>query len=57
MDWLELILGFVAGLGTGWSLKVMVTNRSKRSARFTNVTQRNNVAGGDVVGGDKTDRT
>jgi hypothetical protein len=52
MEWLTHIGAFIAGLGAGWTLKVVISNRSKKFVRQTRVSQSNNTAGGDIVGGD-----
>lgn len=52
MEYLTHILTFLAGLGAGWTLKVVVNNKTTRSSTERNVVQRNNTAGGDIVGGD-----
>lgn len=52
MEILTPILTFLAGLGAGWTLKVVITNRSDRSIRFTAVSQKGNFAGRDIVAGD-----
>jgi membrane associated rhomboid family serine protease len=52
MDWLTHIGSFLLGLGAGWTLKVVISNRSSRSKRVTVTSQRYNKAGGDIVGGD-----
>lgn len=53
MDWSEIILGVLGFLGAviagGITLKII----SKRTSRLNLVSQKNNVAGGDIVGGDK----
>ncbi|HBP30936.1 MAG TPA: hypothetical protein DD666_16150 [Advenella kashmirensis] len=52
MDWLTHILSFFAGLGAGWTLKIVISNRSSRSERTNIVSQKGNVVGGDIVAGD-----
>jgi hypothetical protein len=52
MDWLTHIGSFLLGLGAGWTLKVVISNRSSRSKRVTVTSQKYNRAGGDIVGGD-----
>ncbi|MBF3842809.1 MULTISPECIES: hypothetical protein [Burkholderia] len=56
MDLWTHIATFLAGLATGWTLKVVISNRSNRSHRATFVSQKGNTAGGDIVGGDKSTR-
>lgn len=56
MDWLALLGGFFSGLITGWTLKVVITNRSVRKERSTEVLQQGNVAGGNIVAGDMKSR-
>lgn len=52
MEYLSYILTFVAGLGTGWTLKVVITSSksSKSSNKYTS--QKGNKAGRDMAGGD-----
>jgi hypothetical protein len=52
MDWLTHIGSFLLGLGAGWTLKVVISNRSSLSKRVTVTSQKYNKAGGDIVGGD-----
>ncbi len=58
MDWWTHVVTFLAGLGAGWTLKVVISNRSTRTSRTSVVSQKNNRVGGDLVGGDmhKNDR-
>ena len=53
-DWIELIVGFVAGA----TISAVVTVRICKSKwqRTTKTVQTGNRAGGDIVGGDKTVR-
>lgn len=55
MDWLGLIVSFIGGLASGWTLKFVVdarrTTTSTSSHRGT-VTQTGNSVGGDIAGGD-----
>lgn len=46
----EHLISLVVGLVTGWSAKVVISRRSNQ--RINKVDQRNNFAGGDLVGGD-----
>lgn len=59
MDWFSTIIGFLAGLGTGYSLKIAVDSRkSKRHATAeasdngTATVQSENKVGGDMAGRD-----
>lgn len=52
MEYLTHILTFIAGLGAGWTLKIVISNHSATNIRKTSVTQKNNSAGGDIVAGD-----
>lgn len=52
MEWLTHIGTFLLGLGAGWTLKVVISNRSSRSSRVTLTSQKNNRVGGDMAGGD-----
>jgi hypothetical protein len=54
MDWLLHLLAFIAGLGAGWTLKVVISNRSDSSRRTSIVSQKGIQACGDVVAGDKS---
>ena len=49
-DIVTAVLSFLGGLVSGFTLKVAI-DRSKNK-RTTTVTQNNNVAGRDIVGGD-----
>ena len=55
MEILTHIGAFLAGLGAGWTLKLVVS--SKRNSRNTIVSQRSNRAGGDIVAGDVNKRS
>jgi len=52
MEYLTHALTFIAGLGAGWTLKVVISNRSTNNSRKATTTQRNNSVGGDMAGGD-----
>ncbi len=52
MEYLTHIIAFFAGLGAGWTLKIIVNNQVSTTTRKTSVTQRDITAGGDVIGGD-----
>lgn len=52
MDWWTHVVTFLLGLGAGWTLKIFISNRSTRISRTSKVSQKNNSAGGDIVGGD-----
>ena len=56
MDWLTHIGAFIAGLGAGWTLKVVISNRSDSSRKISIVSQKGNHAGGDIVAGDKSQK-
>lgn len=56
MEWLTHVLAFLAGLGAGWTLKVVITTRQSIARRTSVTSQKNNSAGGDVVAGDKNSR-
>lgn len=52
-DFIELgkyIGTFIAGIGTGWTLKVYIATNSKN--KFNTFTQRNNTVNGDQAGRD-----
>jgi hypothetical protein len=53
MDWLSHIVAFIAGLGAGWTLKVIISSRTNNSRRTSIVSQMSNRADGDIVAGDK----
>ena len=59
MDWLNHLWTFLAGLVSGYTVKTVISIRSSKTNRVNKVTQRDNTAGGDIVGGDmtKNDRT
>ena len=59
MNWLELIVGLVAGFAGGYTFRFVVDNR--KSTKLSNsklgdvvgdVSQRNNTAGGHIAGRD-----
>jgi len=52
MEYLTHIATFIAGLGTGWTLKVVISNKTSNSSRKTVTRQVNNDVGGDMAGGD-----
>ena len=52
MDLWTHIVSFIAGLGVGWTLKVVISTRSSRTKRTNFVLQKGNSAHGDVVAGD-----
>jgi hypothetical protein len=52
MEYLTHILTFLAGLGAGWTLKVVISSKTTKNSVSRNVVQKNNTAGGDIVGGD-----
>ncbi len=52
MDFLSHILTFLAGLASGYTIRIVVSN--SRSTRI--VSQKGNVAGRDIVAGDNTQR-
>ena len=64
MDWANFIEGLVAGCAGGVTFKTVIDiRRTKKSVRSTvdtsmgNVTQRDNVVGGDIAGRDINKRT
>jgi len=52
MEIVKYIVTFLAGMGAGWTLKVVITNRVSRTARTSVVSQKNNEVKGDMVAGD-----
>lgn len=52
MEWLKYIVAAITAIVAGWSVKILISNRSTRLKRTTIVSQKNNRAGGDIVGGD-----
>lgn len=52
MDYLICAITFFLGLGAGWTLKIIVSNHVSNANRKTSVSQKNNIAGGDIVAGD-----
>lgn len=52
MDIITHVLTFVAGMGAGWTLKLVITNRSNKSSRSSIVSQKGNRVKGDMVAGD-----
>lgn len=61
MDWKEIgawVLAAIAALGAvGLVVKLTVTRKSTSSTSTRNVTQNNNQAGRDIVGGDSIDNS
>ena len=61
MDWKEIgiwALAAIAALGAvGLVVKLTVTRKSTSSTSARNVTQNNNQAGRDIVGGDSIDNS
>lgn len=59
MDWITHIITFFAGLGAGWSIRIMYSSRkhvgdATTSSNNNNVTQSgNSVTNGSIVGGDQ----
>lgn len=58
MDWLAIgkwVAGIiVAAVGAGIVFKLTVSRRSSSNSSVRITSQKNNIAGGDIVGGDKT---
>ncbi|WP_256583626.1 hypothetical protein [Pseudomonas sp. NFACC36] len=52
MEYLTHLTAFIAGLGTGWSLKVIISNKRFNLSRKTVTRQDNNNVGGDMAAGD-----
>lgn len=52
MGWLKYVVEAIAAIAAGWTVKLAISNRSSRSRRTTIVSQKQNHAGGDIVGGD-----
>jgi len=52
MDYLTYAVTFFLGFGAGWTLKIIVNNKISNTNRKTSVSQKNNIAGGDIVAGD-----
>jgi hypothetical protein len=52
MEYLSHIVTFIAGLGTGWTLKVAITKMSSSNSRNSFASQKGNTVGGDMAGGD-----
>lgn len=52
MELLAYIFTFLLGLGTGWTLRIVISNRSSQSSKSSIVSQKSNHAGGDIVAGD-----
>lgn len=53
MDWTKIILGVLALFAAGLTFKIISRKISKRSSSFKIVSQKNNIAQGDIVAGDK----
>jgi hypothetical protein len=52
MEYLTHIATFIAGLGAGWTLKVVVSNMHIKYSKRNSSRQNNNTVGGDMAGGD-----
>ena len=56
MDWPALVVAFLGGLASGWTLKFVVDARRTTKVVSTDtrdkVTQVGNTVGGDMAGGD-----
>jgi hypothetical protein len=52
MEYLSHFFTFIAGLGTGWTLKFAITKISSKSSRSNFTSQKGNSVGGDMAGGD-----
>ena len=52
MEYLSHIATFIAGLGAGWTLKLVVTSRSNNNSRVSRASQHHNKVRGDMAGGD-----
>jgi hypothetical protein len=57
MEYVSYILTFLAGLGSGWALKVVISSKRSSNDRNTSVSQKNLTAGGDIVAGDMNKTT
>jgi len=52
MEYLTHIATFIAGLGAGWTLKVVISNKHIQNSKKIKTRQENNNVGGDMAGGD-----
>lgn len=52
MEYLNEIVAFLVGLGTGWAVTIVVNKIQIRNARNTKATQNNNTVLGDMSAGD-----
>lgn len=52
MEYISEIISFIAGLGAGWTLNLVISRKSKKTYRKTTTRQDSNTAGGDIAGGD-----
>lgn len=52
MEYLTHIATFIAGLGAGWTLKVVISNKRIQNSKKINTQQNYNNVGGDMAGGD-----
>lgn len=61
MDWAEIgkwvLAAIAAAIGVGLVIKLSVSKKSTTTNTTQKVTQNKNVAGGDIVGGDKIDNS
>lgn len=54
MEVLTHLLAFIGGLGTGYIIKIVISNKKIQTTTDYSTQQNNNVAGGDIVGGNKS---
>lgn len=57
MEWSNIsaiVLGIIGVLAAGFTIKTIISNRSKKNTNVRIVSQKNNTAGGDIVAGDST---
>lgn len=52
MEWWTHIVSFLAGIGAGWTLKIVVSSSSLKSKRTKIISQKGNTVHGDMVAGD-----
>lgn len=52
MEYLTHIATFITGLGAGWTLKVVISNKHIQNSKKISTQQKSNTVGGDMAGGD-----
>lgn len=54
MEILTHLFAFIGGLGTGYTVKLVISNKKNKIVADSSIQQSHNIAGGDIVGGNKS---